>query len=613
MNKFIYSWRAILVTFFAIIISACGSLPGRDNADISEPASHYLQLAESSQPPQTQAYLLTAVRRLLEDRMLSQAQTLLYQINMAGTPIDMRQQKTLLQARLYLLKGKSKSAFRLLNSLARQPDMMPNNQQDYHELLAEAYLAQNNIEKSIQQRIILSSFLTNAPKAQQTNQQLIWTNLQHLDTTTLTQLYQKNNEPVLKGWVTLAYISQTSQDNIDQLITRLKAWRSEYPNHPGNSILPASLNTDAAVIANQPKKVALLVPLTGNLKASGQAIRNGFLTAYFYNKKNSAKTPPVTVIDSNKGDIKQIYQQAIDNGADVIVGPLSKSNLNALTADTSSLPVPTIALNTLADYQSQSIKNLYQFGLSSQDVATASADQIWDQGHDRALIIAPNNDWGQSTANTFITEWQKLGGQVIDQLNYNNKLNMSTQVSNLLRTRQSQQRADSLGKTINTSFRFIPRRRQDIDVIFLIATPQQSQQIQPLLRFYFAGNLPIYATSSVFDGSNNSGYNRDLNGIIFPSMPWLLLQPNQLPNNLQVIQQQINQVWPNSAQRHNKLYALGIDAYQLTNRLNQLLIFPQYSLYGATGTLTLDQYNHVNRKLLWAQMQTTGPNLLPPK
>ena len=43
-------------------------------------------------------------------------------------------------------------------------------------------------------------------------------------------------------------------------------------------------------------------------------------------------------------------------------------------AEMGSLPVPTLALNTLDDYQSVSTYNFYQFGLSPRDEAVQAAD-----------------------------------------------------------------------------------------------------------------------------------------------------------------------------------------------------------------------------------------------
>ena len=58
--------------------------------------------------------------------------------------------------------------------------------------------------------------------------------------------------------------------------------------------------------------------------------------------------------------------------------------------------------------------------------------------------------------------------------------------------------------------------------MFLAATPQQARQIKPTLAFQYAGDLPVYATSHLYTGTNNPTQDQDLNGIRFCETPWLL-------------------------------------------------------------------------------------------
>merc|ERR1712000_3169 len=75
---------------------------------------------------------------------------------------------------------------------------------------------------------------------------------------------------------------------------------------------------------------------------------------------------------------------------------------------------------------------------------------------------------------------------------------------------------------LRESTEFEPRRREDADWVFLVALPQQGRMIKPALAFNFANDLPVYATSHVFSGVVNSLKDRDLNGVRFCDVPWLL-------------------------------------------------------------------------------------------
>ena len=92
----------------------------------------------------------------------------------------------------------------------------------------------------------------------------------------------------------------------------------------------------------------------------------------------------------------------------------------------------------------------------------------------------------------------------------------------MFQLRQSEGRAKSLQSTVGGQVAAQPSRRQDIEFIFLAATPQQAQQIKPTLNFQYAGDVPVYATSHVYSASGDVNQYNDMNGIRFCETPWLL-------------------------------------------------------------------------------------------
>lgn len=149
-----------------------------------------------------------------------------------------------------------------------------------------------------------------------------------------------------------------------------------------------------------------------------------------------------------------------------------------------------------------------------------------------------------------------------------------------------------MGSTIDAQ----PARRHDIDFIFLAATPQQAQQIKPTLAFQYAGDIPVYATSHLYSGTQNSTQLLDMDGIRFCETPWLLFADNSL-------QQQTSGQWPQASGSLGRLYAMGADAYQLTPRLQQLQSLPGMSLDGLSGRLSLAPGQRVQRQLPWAEIR----------
>jgi len=84
---------------------------------------------------------------------------------------------------------------------------------------------------------------------------------------------------------------------------------------------------------------------------------------------------------------------------------------------------------------------------------------------------------------------------------------------------------------------------------------------------------------------------RDLDGIILGDMPWLFQHPKA------------QQPWPETLNSYNRLYALGIDSYTLTQDINLLRLFPASSAEHQTGILYLGPKNQIMRLLTWGHFQ----------
>lgn len=359
-----------------------------------------------------------------------------------------------------------------------------------------------------------------------------------------------------------------------------------------------------------PENVALLLPLHGRLAQTGKAIRNGFLASYYYSQQHGQANIKIRLFDTSKSNVVYLYKQAVKRGAQFIVGPLTKQNVKAIAA-LGKLPVTTLALNTLDNYMDSNVYNLYQFGLFAADEAAQVAAKAWKEHPGRALIIAPNNRWGQAQASILQNTWQSFGGKVAGILSFNSASPLDPQVAQTLNITLSKNDALNLRRIIGKRFKFTPRRRQDINAILLIAFPNQARQIQPLLKFYFAGNIPIYATSTIYTGKPTPYRDRDLDGITFCDMPWTLQKDKNLPAVLPALRKQIIQLWPNSYSRYIRLYGLGIDSYYLMLNLKHLLQHPHSGIAGATGIFYIDSYRHIYRQLTWATIKNGIPQPQP--
>ena len=612
-------WRTAVALCLPILFAACTLTPNTPTQTASNKpkllaAQTYIQMAaQTADQQQQQNYRLLALERFVQDKKATQALATIKTINSNTVNSEQQAQLQLLYAELQLARHHTNSAVKILQFIQSNNAPLNTDQQiKLHRLMADAYAKSGKIVDS------LTEYSSALPLIQ--NQSVYhhevttaWKLLQQQNLPTLQAMMNQNPSPMIQGWLQLAALSHQPNANGKALIRDIALWRQAYRDHPANNLLPKRIDDNNIVTQDIPKNVAILLPLSGALKLSATAIRNGFLAAYFEAKNNGQRTPNLYFYDTTQGSINDIYQVALQNGADFIVGPLTKPNVERLiTSD--QINRPTLALNTVSSSfdvnRRLSLPNhLYQFGLSPIDEAIQIADIAHAQRHNNVLIIAPDNTRGQEVAQAISLRWQQLGGDVVADLAYGANSNLSHSIQSLLTIDQSHARSKTLEKTIGQTVRSLPRRRQDIDCIFLVANPTFGRQIQPLLKYFFAGDLPIFATSEIYSGDTNKN-DQDLDEVMFTDMPWVLSNTQQLSPTLAAIQTQLNQLYPKSFRQYNKLYALGVDAYNLMTELNMLAIFPQLGTTAATGTLYLDEKRHLYRQLRLAQIADGQPRMI---
>lgn len=414
----------------------------------------------------------------------------------------------------------------------------------------------------------------NNPEFWQANSATIWDNLQHIPLTQLQTALPEVTDKTSIGWIKLAILSKQYSTDTAGLVSQIAAWRAENPSHPANSLITNDDSLNDIKAQSFPKHYALLLPLQGSLAQSGQAVRDGFLSAYYQATPDIKSQQTVSFYDTSAGTpVTTLYQKAISEGADTVIGPLTKENVQSLI-QAGSFPVTTIALNYTDIWFGSLPQNLYEYGLSPIDETKQIAERAWQSGHTRAIIIVSQDEWGQRVAKSLTSQWQSLGGGVADSFYFTAQTNLNEGIANLLHVA-----AEGHSKTNDKSV-LEKQRRQDFNVIFLLAHPQEARQIVPLLKYYFADNVPIYATSSVYSGSS-SAQDNDLNGVNFNDIPWVMGAGKG---------------------NSNRLYAVGRDAYLVAGQIKRLNQLPGFPLYGATGALTLTPQHQIYRRLPWAQM-----------
>jgi hypothetical protein len=601
-----------MVSLLAVVMVSCkkdggsssssaygaSSNPSLANADKS--AQYYWQKAQESESPEREANMLLTANALLKARKVSQAQQVLDEVKGYQFTGSMLSFKYLVEGRYQLATHNPRTALARLNN-AKTSDLTPPLLAEYHEIKAQAFLEADQPINSVTERLKLSSLLRSKDAATYNNEQ-IWQTLQHVPVNELQRYANGTSNQTLKGWLELAIIERNINEGSPQYVAELQTWQGAYQNHPAEYLMPSSVSR-AEVSSMQPKHIALLLPLEGSLGNSADAVRDGFLAAYYLDQQKTGRQPKVTVIDTkNDTQVEQAYQRAINGGADLIVGPLTKGGVEQIR-QVASGSTPILALN----YSDRGgSKGFYQFGLSPEDEARQAATKAWQDGYLNAIVITQEGEWGERVSHAFEQQWKAQGGRVLNQITFRPGNELAGSIKSALNIDQSEARAQQLVEQINVPLNFDARRRQDVDVIFLAAMPREARQIPPLLAFYYAKDVPIYATSSVYSGTPNPGLDKDLNGVTFCDIPWNLDARPQSGNTRDAIAQ----LWPSQAQSQQRLYALGVDAYEVIPLIPRLEALPDFAMSGATGKLYLDRNGKVTRVLRCTRFSEGAPKRL---
>ncbi|MCA1805265.1 MAG: penicillin-binding protein activator [Xanthomonadaceae bacterium] len=559
-------------------------------------AERYLAAAATAERLQAIRYRAEAAGLLLQAGDPDAAERLLGDLDASSLPASERMSLVLVQARIALARHRPDTALALLRELD-DLEVEHTRVADFHRLRAEAYQMAGNRLESARERVWLDGLLSN-PQEQEDNRQAIWESLSGLSDTLLQRLRPAAPD-VLGGWMELVELSRLLRQPGADASSRLQDWQRRYPRHPAEARLDQWL---AAPVAAELERVALLLPLSGPLAGPAAAVRDGLLAARFQQAARGERTPELRIYDTGAQpqEAWQQYQLAVAEGASMVIGPLHKEAIQALV-QSGPLTVPVLALNQI-DGDGQ--PGLYQFGLAPEDEARQVAERArWD-GHDTALVLMPEGTWAERVYGAFAARWEELGGKVLEvQRIAPQQVDFGDTIQALLNLDDSRNRHRALTRLMGRSLEFEPRRRQDADFVFLLAQAREARQIKPQLRFHRAATLPVYSISTVYAGVADAQRDADLNGIRFCDIPWVLAPQDSRPE----LRAQLDRLWPAEMQRHPRLFALGIDAYELLPYLQ-----PQGLRYfdGTTGTLSLDTQQHLYRELRWAEIHRGRPRLL---
>ncbi|MGD9788926.1 MAG: penicillin-binding protein activator [Sulfuricellaceae bacterium] len=315
-------------------------------------------------------------------------------------------------------------------------------------------------------------------------------------------------------------------------------------------------------------KACLILPLQSeSYGALAEPVQAGFMAARKVDEAQSQFSANVYATGDKPEESVTAYQQAIKEGCQVVIGPLTRNAVTAV-AKSGLVTVPTIALNTPDVEDKQRPARLYSFGIQVEAEAHLVALYAHARGARRVLTVTASTPLAKRMQQAFADEWSVLGDGVVD--NY------------ILPP----------GKAVYQGLQEEVAAVKP-DMVFLATDARRARMARP----YIGGAVPAYGTSQVYGARDGSQRNVDLNGVLFVDMPWLVQ-----PDHPAVM------IYPRPPESYSldmeRLYALGIDAYRLLNWLvNPSFREGNVVLDGVTGRIRLGEHGQFLRDLPLAEFR----------
>jgi uncharacterized protein len=607
-----------LLVLAAVAVLAAGCVPGALDRGAPEVAAHSAQArsfeaagdwhaaadawqraAEAARGAERDALLAAAAEAWLRAGELDRAYSALAGISTDPRP-EVAARRALIEARLLLRQDRAADALALLAGMRTGPDDPL--AADLLAVRADAAFASRQAAMGVE-ALVRREALLDDPAELSANQRRLWNRLQEANAAGVSLETPRGADAVVAGWLELGRVAADSAGNPFRLRAGLVDWRDRHPTHPGALELVNMLLAEYRAMTEYPRRIALLLPLGGRHAAAAGAVRDGFIAAYLTQDEDSER-PAMRIFDTTALGPTGAFELAARNGADFIVGPLLKEELAELAG--AELPfVPTLALNWVDDNFTLP-GFMFQFALAPEEEAAAVARRALLDGHQRALVLAHDTDQGRRMARSFVSAFQAQGGEVLDGEFFDPRASdFSAEIRRLLLIDESLARHQRLQAALGRSLEYEPRRRQDVDFLFLAARSSEALLIRPQLRFHYATELPIYSTSLIYDPT--SAGSPDLDGVLFADMPWRVGAGDM------DFMTQFRAFGSRALDQNGRLYAFGADAYRLVPLLYNRSESLTSGVNALTGYLRMGTDSRVHRELEWGRFWRGKVQHAPPR
>ncbi len=509
-----------------------------------------------------------------------------YQLRQSGYP-QLRAQNLLPLLQSAQAVGNQQALVQELLSQHRLTDVPDSDRPAWTLAAVQFYSQQDDNVSATTALLALDAWQGNSPDP--TIPDLLWQQLVKLSGAELKELGQQQH-PRSQAWLELLTLTQGFAGDHQAIATALADWRQRHPMMPALDQLPKDVQLLSQTAAYNPQKIAVLLPMSGQLKAFGDALQYGMSAAATVQKRT------LVFIDSNQ-EASALQAAVSAAGAEFVIGPLLREHIDKVQ-QIANWSWPTLFLNSKGEQPAKAEQ--YFFSLAWEDEASQMVQVFRQRQYQHPVLIYAVNPIGQRMAQHFQQRWQQAGGDQVETYSYANQEQLQALINRFLEAEASDQRAKEISKLAGQSVKAELHSRQDIDAIYLIADPVQTRFFKPFIDVTVsptARRLPIFTSSRSHSLKVDKTDQRDLASLTMTEMPWLLPQAATATP----LRQEYDSLFADQDEQLQRLFAMGYDALMLVGYLKQQQQFPAMAYHGLTGSLRLADGQSIQRQLTLAQ------------
>ncbi|MCJ8295800.1 MAG: penicillin-binding protein activator [Colwellia sp.] len=517
----------------------------------------------------------------------------------------------------------------------------------YYRLLSSALHEQQQVISALNAQLYAFSLTDSSLQSQQQIED-IWHHFQSLSQWQLS-LLALDEAPESNGWLRLIALANKYGGKQEQMQYHLSIWQRKFKLHPANII--AEQLAEQTIIEKTIENIAVILPLTGRQNSAGLAIQQGIMASF-----TNDKTKTLHFLDSNTVNWYGLTNELSTLEVDYVIGPLLKANVDkyishtsvqaqsqndfmlkansglfdlnhnnnkeVLSTITNHLDQPVTYVNAIDSQSaidsylqpasnSKAISTLLLniptkaslteqhtvLSMRPEDEARQAAATLIRQDYQHPIVLSQKGIVSKRIAQAFVKQWQRITGKTIEVVYYDTGAQMQENIKASLSVDQSKTRIAKLISRLNQSIKTQSRSRRDIDMIYLVGTPEQTRLVKPYIEVNispFAEVIPVFASSRSHSTRSDYSSNSDLRGLTFTEIPWLLTSEQN--TELAALSQQL---WPKRSDGLSRLFAMGYDSYQLISKIPLMQQAPYLQHWGQTGILKLNENSILTRSLLW--------------